>query len=66
MHPLACNFSKCLGTSTFSDNLKMTEILLVPVKGQRSKKRNHKPISILPTVSRVFEKKMTVQQLISF
>ena len=58
------NFS--IHTSIFPDLLKMAEVSPVYKKGDVMDKKNYRPISILPNMSKVFEKVMVHQLYIVF
>ena len=48
--------NKCISTCKFPDKLKLADIIPIHKKDDKSKKENYRPISILPTLSKVFEK----------
>ena len=52
-------------TSVFPDSLKAAEVSPVYKKGSTVDKKNYRPISVLPSVSKIFEK-VIVHQLSSF
>ena len=47
--------------STFSEILKHADITPLYKKGKKDIKRNHRPVSIIPNLSRIFEKCMFEQ-----
>jgi hypothetical protein len=54
--PLAFVFNKCFDSAVFPEQLKLARILPVYKKGLKSDRRNYRPISLLPVVSKIFEK----------
>jgi len=58
---LAKFFNASLSTSTFPDSLKCASITPIPKKGDATCIKNYRPISILPTVSKIFEKIISAQ-----
>ena len=51
-------FNECLRTGNFSDNLKLTDINPVFQKKEPLKNENYKAVSVLPRISKTFEKRM--------
>ena len=49
-------FNSCLDRTLFPETLKRTTIIPVFKEGDSANVKNYRPISILPTLSRVFEK----------
>ena len=49
-------FNNSIISKTFPDNLKMADIIPGHKKDEKTKKENYRPISILPTVSKIFER----------
>ena len=49
-------FNQSVKKSTFKSILKNANITPVFKKGNRSSKENHRPVSILPVISKIFEK----------
>ena len=49
-------FNKCLSTETFPDIWKAANITPVYKKGTKTDKTNYRPISLLPALSKVFER----------
>ena len=54
--PLTDCLNNCLLECTFPSELKLASIIPVLKSGDESDKENYRPISILPTLSKVFEK----------
>ena len=55
--PHLCNiFNNSIISNTFPDNLKMADIIPCHKKDEKTKKENYRHISILPTVSKIFER----------
>ena len=60
--PFLCKIYDNSKTScTFPDPLKIGDVTPVHKKGERTIKENYRPISILPTVSKVYERNMYAQ-----
>ena len=53
--------NSCLLSHVFPDELKMADVFPVFKKGDTTDKRNYRPISVLPTVSKPFERIMEKQ-----
>ena len=53
---LSIDFNFCIEKATFPKKLKLADISPVHKKGDRSDKTNYRPVSILPTISKVFER----------
>ena len=53
---LAHVFNKCVHSGIFPDALKCSEVIPLFKKGNRSDRSNYRPISILPSCSKIFEK----------
>lgn len=53
--------NQCLQANTFPDQLKIAKIAPIFKTGEKNKFENYRPISILPAVSKVFEKAMANQ-----
>ena len=49
-------FNNSIISNTFPDNLKIADIIPGHKKDEKTKKENYRPISILPTVSKIFER----------
>ena len=49
-------FNVCVDKSTFPSVLKHANITPVFKKGYRGSKENYRPVSILPVISKIFEK----------
>ena len=54
--PLSCIFNLMLLKGEFPDALKLAKIVPLFKSGSKHDKTNYKPISLLPTISKVFEK----------
>ena len=50
------NSKKGISTARFSDFLKSEEVKLVFKKNSRIDKVNYRPVSILPVISKIFER----------
>lgn len=55
--------NKSIKTGTFPDQLKMAKIYPIHKSGPKSDPANYRPISILPTISKVFEKHINKHML---
>ena len=62
---LAEHINYFIGTNTFPDTLKLAEIKSLHKKGDKTNKENYRPISILSTLSKVYERVIS-SQLSSF
>ena len=51
-------FNECLITGNFPDNLKLADIIPVFKKKDRLNKENYRPVSVLHSISKIFEKLM--------
>ena len=51
-----CNES--ISNVAFPDSLKLADITPAHKKEERTKKNNYRPVSILPSISKIFERKM--------
>ena len=60
-HPIMLLFNKCIQAGTFPNKLKIAKVLAIFKKNDIFKFENYRPISILPSVSKVFEKIMHAQ-----
>ena len=49
-------FTSAISSNQFIDDLKMTKIAVIFKAGERDDLNNYRPISVLPTIARVFEK----------
>ena len=54
--PLTSCFNSCIASQSFPDELKLADIVPVHKKDDTTSKLNYRPISLLPTVSKVFER----------
>ena len=53
---LALLFNKCLQVGLFSDDLKISKIIPIYKSGAKNELSNYRPISMLPQISKLFEK----------
>ena len=58
---LACLFNTSLVTSQFPDSWKLARVTPIFKEGDKAEKSNYRPISVLPVISRLFEKLVTNQ-----
>ena len=63
---IAALINKSIKTATFPDKLKMAKIYPIHKGGTKCDPANYRPISILPTVSKIFEKKHINKHLMAF
>ena len=49
------NFNNMIENSVFPDSLKKADFKLVYKKDSRNKKGNYRPVSILPSLSKIYE-----------
>ena len=61
MEPLTQIFNDCIEKSTFPDELKCADVSSLPKNGSTNTRTNFRPISVLPTVSKLFERIMDKQ-----
>ena len=54
-------YNNAITTSKFPSFLKMANVTLISKKGSKIKKENFRPASILPFLSKIFEKLMSKQ-----
>ena len=54
-------FNSCMLTGTFQDELKIARVIPLFKSGNRNLMSNYRPISILPTISKIFEKLIHVR-----
>ena len=55
-HPLAYIFNLCFEQSLVPDELKIARVCPIPKTGDLKLTQNYRPISILPVISKIFEK----------
>ena len=60
-HPITYLFNKCVTDKVFPNALKSAEVSPILKKGDVMNKKNYRPVSVLPCVSKVFEKIMIEQ-----
>ena len=53
---LSSDINRCIHDGNFPNNLKNADITPTFKKGDRLSKCNYRPVSILPTLSKVYEK----------
>ena len=53
---IAESFKGAIKTSNFSNCLTLADITPLHKKGRKDNKENYRPVSILPTLSKIFEK----------
>ena len=61
VEPLTQIFNDCIENSTFPDELKCADVTPLPKNGPTNTRTNFRPISVLPTVSKLFERIMDKQ-----
>ena len=49
-------FTNCISTCTFPSKLKLADVSLLHKKGVRMDKSNYRPVSILPAISKIYER----------
>ena len=65
VEPLTKIFNDCIDKSTFPDELKCADVTSPPKNGPANNKTNFRPISVLPSVSKIFERIMD-KQIVSY
>ena len=50
------NFSKCIIDGNFPDQLKKADVSPIFTKGNHNDKTNYRPVSILPSLSKIYER----------
>ena len=63
VEPLTHIFNDCVENSTFPDELKCADVTSLPKNGPANTSTNFRPISVLPTVSKLFERIMDKQMV---
>lgn len=63
--PLTNLINNCIASNIFPDQLKVASVVPVHKKGDKSDLNNYRPVSLLPILSKVFEK-LLKNQIISF
>jgi len=58
---ITAQINNCIGQDIFPDKLKFAAIIPLHEGGDINDPHNHRPISILPTLSKVFEKHIADQ-----
>ena len=54
-------FNNCIENGLFPDSLKLADITSLHKMDEKTRKKNYRPVSVLPTVSKVFERIMDRQ-----
>ena len=65
VEPLTQIFNDCVDNSTFPNELKCADVTSLPKNGPTNTRTNFRPISVLPTVSKLFERIMD-KQIVAF
>ena len=65
VEPLTQIFNDCIENSSFPDELKCADVTSLPKNGPTNSRTNFRPISVLPTVSKLFERIMD-KQIVEF
>ena len=55
------NFKNCISTCTFPNKLKLADVTPVHKKGVHMDKSNYRPVSILPAISKIYERVLYTQ-----
>ena len=58
---VCASFNSSINTSKFPENLKLADITPAYKKGKKDIKGNYRPVSILPNLSKIFEKQIFKQ-----
>jgi retron-type reverse transcriptase len=61
VHPLTKIINQCLQTGIFPDTLKIAKVIPIHKKDDTTNLNNYRPISLLPAISKIFEKVMHKQ-----
>jgi hypothetical protein len=64
--PLCCIINKSLSTGVFSNRLKYSIVIPVYKKGDKNNVSNFRPISLLPSFSKIFEKVIYIRLMHHF
>ena len=65
VEPLTKIFNDCIENSSFPDELKCADVTSLPKNGPTNSRTNFRPISVLPTVPKLFERLMD-KQVVSY
>ena len=65
VEPLTKILNDCIENSSFPDELKCADVTSLPKNGPNNSRTNFRPISVLPTVSKLFERLMD-KQVVSY
>ena len=60
-HRLQLDFNVSIDNTTFPDNMKYADVTPAHKKGDRTDKSNYRPVSVLPVLSKIFEKLLFTQ-----
>ena len=61
MDSLSNNFNSCLKCGMFPNELKLAEVLPVFKKNDKNDKMNYRSISIIPNISKIYERCIQTQ-----
>lgn len=56
LEPLTCSINDCLAQGLFPDTLKIAKVKPIYKSGNKTDPGNYRPISVLPVISKVFER----------
>lgn len=59
--PLCYIINTCIRSGIFPDKLKIAKVVPIFKKGSKSDPFNYRPISVLPSISKIFEKHVAIQ-----
>ena len=59
--PITAIINNCISKSIFPDKLKIASVIPIHKGGSREDPNNYRPISILPTISKLFERHIAIQ-----
>ena len=65
VHPLSAILNQCIAFGYFSNNLKIAKVIPVYKTGPTNQPGNYRPISLLSSTSKIFER-LILNKLISF
>lgn len=61
LKPISMLFNKCIQTGIFPAHFKIAKVVPIYKKGDRTDINNYRPISLLPTLSKIWEKLLNTQ-----